>query len=60
VNARDLRRQRLLSTAEPERYDVALAELEEAGWCRPAGAAREGAGRRRKDWALNPALRGVS
>jgi hypothetical protein len=42
------------------RQHGALAELEEAGWCRPAGGVREGASRRRKDWALNPALRGVS
>ena len=58
VNARDLRRGRAIPTGEPERYEAALAELEEAGWVRPAFArAGDTAGRRRKDWAVNPAVR---
>lgn len=60
VNARALRRQRFLPTGEPARYEAALAELEEAGWCRLAEPARHGPGRRAKDWLLNPALRGLS
>jgi hypothetical protein len=60
VNTRELRRQRFLPTGEPARYDAALAELEEAGWCRPAEASRPGPGRRAKDWTLNPAVRGLA
>jgi len=58
VNGRELRRMSDgpgIPTAE--RTEVALAELAEAGWCRPApGRAGEAAGRPRKDWAMNPAL----
>ena len=56
LNARLLRRERFLPTGKPARYEAALAELEEAGWCRPAEATRPGAGRKAKDWTLNPAL----
>ena len=59
VNARELRRRRFLATGEAARYAAALAELEEAGWCRPLLGGREGPGRRPKDWLLNPALRGA-
>ena len=41
VNARELRRRRMLPTGEPERYDRALAELEEFGLV-PAGRGRAG------------------
>ena len=38
VNARELRHADALPTREAERYDRALAELEAAGWLRPAPA----------------------
>jgi hypothetical protein len=60
LNAKELRRMPNgpgLPTSE--RTDAALAELAAAGWCRPAPSrAGERAGRNRKDWAMNPALRG--
>ena len=41
------------------RYEAALAELAEAGWVREAPVrAGDRPGRRRKDWAVNPALAG--
>jgi hypothetical protein len=59
VNARDLRKASVLSTKDAGRYDAALIELGEAGWLRPSPArARTSAGRRRKDWAVNPKLKG--
>jgi hypothetical protein len=58
VNAKALRRDGDgpgIQTAE--RMDAALAEAEAAGWCRPAPVrAGDTPGRRRKDWAMNPAL----
>lgn len=60
VNAKALRRM-ADGPAIPDsaRMDAALAELAAAGWCRPAPIrAGDTAGRARKDWALNPALRG--
>ena len=43
---------------KPERIEAALAELAELGWVRPApGREGGGAGRRRADWVVNPALR---
>ncbi len=58
VNAKALRRAANgpgIPTAE--RMDAALAEAEAAGWCRPAPArAGDAAGRKRKDWAMNPVL----
>lgn len=56
VNARELRRGRAIPSGGAERYHAALAELEEAGWVRPAPAA-SGPGRPRKDWHVNPAVR---
>lgn len=59
VNAKALRRL-AAGPAIPDsaRMDAALAELAAAGWCRPAPVrAGDTAGRARKDWALNPALR---
>jgi len=41
------------------RMDTAFEELEAAGWCRAAPQrAGDQSGRQRKDWAINPALRG--
>ena len=57
VNARDIRRQSVLATREAARVDAALAELEAAGFVRTAERG-SGAGRRRKDWDVNPVLRG--
>lgn len=58
-DARQLRHAGALPTREPGRYDAALAELAEAGWVREApDRAGERPGRRRKDWAVNPALAG--
>lgn len=59
VNARDLRHADALPTRDAERYDRALAELEAAGWLRPVPR-RQGPGRGRKDWLLNPRLREAS
>jgi hypothetical protein len=56
VNARDLRRGRAIPASEPERYEAALAELEQAGWVRQAPSPG-GPGRPRKDWSINPAVR---
>lgn len=58
INARDLRR-RGDGPAIPdaERMEVALRELEAAGWCRPAFRTA-GIGRARKDWEVNPKLAG--
>lgn len=60
VNARELRRAGALPTQDPERYDYALQELSEVGWVRrsPHRPSNQG-GRRKKDWCLNPALRGT-
>lgn len=58
VNARELRHAGAIPTREAERYDAALAELEAAGWVRPAPASA-GPGRRRKDWSVNPAVRAL-
>lgn len=59
VNARQLRHAGALPTREPGRYEAALAELAEAGWVREAPVrAGDRPGRRRKDWAVNPALAG--
>jgi hypothetical protein len=58
VNARDLRHADALPTRKAERYDRALAELEAAGWVRPAPR-RPGPGRGRKDWLVSPKLREV-
>jgi hypothetical protein len=56
VNARELRHADALPTREAERYDRALAELEAAGWLRPAPRPPS-AGRPCKDWLVNPKLR---
>jgi hypothetical protein len=57
INARELRHAAALPTKEPARYDAALNELCEAGWLRPVPSrAGRSAGRRRKDWAVNPKL----
>jgi Protein of unknown function (DUF3987) len=59
VNSRDLRRARILpAKADVARYEAALAELETAGWLRPAASAQHGkwGRRRRKDWDINPKL----
>ena len=57
VNARGLRHASALPTRQPARVDAALAELAEANWVREAPArAGDQPGRRRKDWAINPAL----
>ena len=57
LNTRALRRSRALSTGKAERYDLALAELEEAGWVRAAPSRiGGGTGRQRKDWQVNPAV----
>lgn len=60
LNAKDLRRMKGgPGIPDAERMDAALAELAAAGWCRPApNRAGGGAGRARKDWAMNPALLG--
>jgi hypothetical protein len=55
VNARALRRCRAMPACAAKRYDAALAELEAAGWVRPA-AFEPGPGRRAKDWLVNPAV----
>jgi hypothetical protein len=60
VNARQLRQAGAIPTREAERYDAALAELEAAGWVRQAFTrAGDHAGRRRKDWTINPGLRAL-
>lgn len=62
LNAKELRRMAAgpgIDTAE--RIDAALAELAAAHWCHPAPSrAGGGAGRTRKDWAMNPTLREVA
>lgn len=56
VNASKLRRWKVLgASADAERYEAALAELEEGGWVRRAPRTC-GTGRPPKDWLLNPAL----
>jgi hypothetical protein len=59
LNARALRRMANgPGLPKPERIEAALAELAELGWVRPApGREGGGKGRRRADWAVNPALR---
>jgi len=59
LNARTLRRMADgPGIASAPRIEAALAELAELGWVRPAPD-RDGdsAGRRRSDWAVNPAVR---
>jgi Protein of unknown function (DUF3987) len=59
VNARDLRHAGVLNTKEVARYEAAISELEAAGWLRPRPRrAGDNHGRRRKDWEVNPRLRG--
>jgi hypothetical protein len=61
VNARELRIKAALPTRQPERYDLALAELVEPRRLRPApGRAGDNAGRRRKDFEVNPAVAGFA
>lgn len=57
INAREIRRSGILSDEKAEACAAAFAELEDAGWVRPAPS-REGGGkgRQRKDWAVNPKL----
>lgn len=44
-----------------ERMTLALQELAELGWARPAPARQGGgAGRQRSDWTVNPAIEGAS
>jgi hypothetical protein len=57
INARDLRRMADgPGIRQADRIDAALDELADAGWVRPAPARAGGSGRRRNDWAVNPAL----
>ena len=56
LNGRALRHVGALPTRVAARFDAALAELMEAGWVRPAAAGRDGPGRKRKDWEVNPVL----
>ena len=56
VNARQLRHATVLPSKDAARYDAALAELADAGWLRSVGGRMGGAGRQRKDWAVNPKL----
>ncbi len=58
VNAKALRRM-ADGPAIPDsaRMDAALVELAAAGWCRPAPHSGQ-PGRTRKDWTINPGLRG--
>ena len=61
VNERDLRRMTEgPGIRDAARITAALEELGEAGWARPAPARASGHGRQRLDWAVNPALRGLS
>ncbi len=58
VNAKLLRRMAAgPQIPDAERMDAALLDLAEANWVRPAFERREGFGRRRKDWEVNPKLR---
>ncbi len=61
LNARALRRMgNGPGIQTPDRIEVALAELAELGWVRPApGREGGGKGRQRGDWTVNPALREV-
>ncbi len=56
INARVLRLGEGLMIPDAARMEAALVELAEAGWVREAPGNAGAMGRRRKDWAVNPAL----
>ena len=60
INERELRRvSGGPGIRDAGRMAAAIAELAEAGWLRPAPSRSDGYGRRRQDWAVNPAIRGL-